>query len=107
MPKQITEGQFDVRGIIGHNKNTMIVMRGDMNQASELYALDLKNGEMNQISHENDALYKGLTLGKVEKRITKTTDGKDLHSWVIYPPNFDPEKSTRLYCIAKVGHKVH
>ena len=99
-PKQITTGQFDIRGIVGHVKNTMVVGRGDMNHATELYSVDLTSGKMTQLSHENDALYKGLKLGKVERRITKATDGADLHSWVIYPPDFDPTKKypTLLYC---------
>ena len=100
MPKQITKGQFDVNGIVGQSKNTMVVSRRDMNHAPELYTVDLKNGKMNQITHTNDAIYNSLSLGKIEKRITKATDGKDLLSWVIYPPNFDPNKKypTLLYC---------
>ncbi|NGM90781.1 S9 family peptidase, partial [Parapusillimonas sp. SGNA-6] len=37
---------------------------------------------------------------KVEGRTTKASDGKDLFSWVIYPPDFDPAKKypTLLYC---------
>lgn len=99
-PKQITQGQFDVRGIIGHVKGTMFVARGDMNQATEIYSVDLKSGEMKQLTHANDALYASVKLGKVEKRITTATDGAELHSWVIYPPNFDPNKKypTLLYC---------
>ncbi len=100
MPKQITNGQFDVNGIVGHHKNKMIVSRRDMNHAPELYSVDLKNGKMDQLTHENDAIYNALSLGKIEKRITKATDGKDLLSWVIYPPNFDQNKKypTILYC---------
>ncbi len=100
MPKQITNGQFDVNGIVGHQKNTMIVSRRDMNHAPELYSVNLKNGKMSQLTHENNAIYKGLSLGKIEKRMTKASDGKDLLSWVIYPPNFDPNKKypTILYC---------
>ena len=99
-PKQITNGQFDINGIVGHNKNTMVVSRRDMNHAPELYTVDLKNGLMNPLTHANDAIYDKLTLGKIEKRITKATDGNDLLSWVIYPPNFDPNKKypTLLYC---------
>jgi len=39
-------------------------------------------------------------MGEVEKRWIKTTDGKDMLTWVIYPPNFDPNKKypTLLYC---------
>jgi dipeptidyl aminopeptidase/acylaminoacyl peptidase len=100
LPKQITEGQFDVNGIVAQTKNTLIASRRDMNHAVELYNINLRNGEMTQLTHENDAIYNSVTLGKVEKRITKTTDGKDMLSWVIYPPNFDPSKKypTLLYC---------
>ena len=99
-PRQITSGQFDVNGIVCQSKNTMIVSRRDMNHAPELYTVDLKKGTMTQLTHENDKLYASVTLGKIEKRITKATDGADLLSWVIYPPNFDPTKKypTLLYC---------
>ncbi len=99
-PKQLTKGQFDVNGIVGHYKNTMIVSRRDMNHAPELYSVDLKSGKMKALTHANDSIYDALTLGKIEKRITKASDGKDLLSWVIYPPNFDPNKKypTILYC---------
>ena len=99
-PKQLTKGQFDINAIVGHNKNKMIVSRRDMNHAPELYIVDLKNGKMKSLTHANDSVYNKLALGKIEKRITKATDGKDLLSWVIYPPDFDPNKKypTILYC---------
>lgn len=99
-PRQITNGQFDIRGIVGHNGTTMVVGRGDMNHATELFTVDLKTGEMTQLTHANDDLYNSLSLSKIEKRITKTVDGKDLLSWVIYPPNFDKNKKypALLYC---------
>jgi dipeptidyl aminopeptidase/acylaminoacyl peptidase len=99
-PKQITNGQFDVNGIVGQTKNTLIASRRDMNHAVELYSINLKNGEMQQLTHANDDTYNSILLGKVEKRMIKTTDGKDMVTWVIYPPNFDPSKKypTLLYC---------
>lgn len=100
VPRQITQGQFDIRGIVGQKDQTLVVGRGDMNHATEIYSVDLKTGVMKQLSFENDSIYNTLTLGMIEKRITKTVDGKDLHSWVIYPPDFDPLKKypTILYC---------
>ncbi|WP_456462001.1 S9 family peptidase [Lutibacter sp.] len=99
-PIQITNGQFDVSGIVGQSKNTIVVSRRDMNHASELYTVNLSTGKMNQLTHENDAIYNSIKLGKVEKRMVKTTDGKDMLSWVIYPPDFDASKKypTLLYC---------
>ncbi|SFS32533.1 S9 family peptidase [Lutibacter maritimus] len=99
-PKQLTEGQFDVSGIVGQVNNAIVVSRRDMNHAIELYSVDLKTGKMNQLTHENEEIYNGLDLSTVEKRMVKTTDGKDMLTWVIYPPNFDSSKKypTILYC---------
>ena len=98
--KQITNGQFDVHSIVGQSKQTIVVSRRDMNHAPELYAVNLKDGKMTQLTHSNDAFYNTITLSKVEKRMIKTTDGKDMLTWIIYPPNFDPAKKypTILYC---------
>lgn len=99
-PRQITSGQFDVRGIVGHKESSMVVTRGDMNHATELYTVNLKTGEMHQLTQANTAFYNDINMSKVEKRMVKTTDGKDMLCWVIYPPNFDPTKKypTLLYC---------
>ncbi|BDS09829.1 S9 family peptidase [Aureispira anguillae] len=99
-PKQLTKGQFDVNGLVGHNGNTMVVYRRDMNHATELYTVDLSTGKMKQLTHENDAIYQTINQSKVVKRMVKTTDGKDMVTWVIYPPNFDETKKypTLLYC---------
>ncbi len=98
--KQITNGEFDVAGMVGQSGNTMIVSRTDMNHAAEIYTVDLKSGQMTQLTHVNDAVYSKLLLSKIEKRMVPTTDGKQMTVWVIYPPNFDPAKKypTLLYC---------
>ncbi|MFT5860661.1 MAG: dipeptidyl aminopeptidase/acylaminoacyl peptidase [Flavobacteriaceae bacterium] len=100
MPKQITSGQFDVRGIVGHHKGNMVIARGDMNHATELYTVDLKTGAMKQLTYANTDFYNSVSLSKVESRMVTTTDGKEMLSWVIYPPDFDSTKQypTLLYC---------
>ena len=98
--KQITDGQFDVAGLVGQVGEEFIVTRTDMNHASELYSVNLKNGKMSQLTDVNKNIYDQIKLSKVEKRIVKTTDNKDMVTWVIYPPDFDPNKKypTLLYC---------
>ena len=78
----------------------MVVTRTDMNHATELYTVDLKNGQMTQLTHVNDAAYSKISLSKVEKRMVKTTDNKEMLVWVVYPPDFNPnlEYPTLLYC---------
>ncbi|WP_076421753.1 S9 family peptidase [Pontibacter lucknowensis] len=98
--RQVTKGQFDVNGIVGQAGNNLIVSRNDMNRAPELYRLDTKSGKLTQLTTVNDEVYSKLAKSKVEPRVTKASDGKDLFSWVVYPPDFDPNKKypTLLYC---------
>ncbi|MGY8953155.1 MAG: S9 family peptidase, partial [Flavobacteriales bacterium] len=97
--RQITDGQFNYNSILESGAD-IFSLRQDMNNASEIYSVNIKTGAAKQISHVNDELYKEITRSKVEKRMVKTTDGKDMLTWVIYPPNFDPNKKypTLLYC---------
>jgi len=98
--KQLTNGVFDVSGIVAQSGNTLVVSRTDMNHAAELYTVDLRSGQMKQLTHVNDAVYAILKMSKIEKRMIATTDGKQMTTWVIYPPDFDPAKKypTLLYC---------
>jgi dipeptidyl aminopeptidase/acylaminoacyl peptidase len=98
--KQVTKGDFDITAIAGQAGNTLVVARNDMNHATELYTVNLLNGQMTQLSHVNDAAYAATPMSKVEKRMIATTDGKQMLVYVIYPPDFDPSKKypTLLFC---------
>lgn len=98
--KQITSGQWDINNMVAQAANTLIVNRTDMNHANEIYAVNLNDGGMRQISSINNDIYNRTRLSKVDERHIKTTDGKDMLAWVIYPPNFDPAKKypTLLFC---------
>ena len=98
--RQITKGQWDVNNIIGQTGNTVLVSRADMNHASEVYSVNTLNGTMRKLSSINDNTYDHLAQSRVDERHVTTTDGKDMLVWVIYPPNFDPDRKypTLLYC---------
>ena len=55
---------------------------------------------MQVLTQENDHIFNQLALAKVEERWVRTTDKKDMLTWVVYPPHFDPTKNypTLLYC---------
>ena len=98
--RQITKGDYDVNGIVGQSGNTLIVSRTDMNHAVELYSVDIAGGNMKQLTHVNDNTYNSIGMCKTERKWVTTTDGKKMLVWVIYPPDFDPNKKypTLLYC---------
>jgi dipeptidyl aminopeptidase/acylaminoacyl peptidase len=98
--KQLTSGQWDITNIVAQSANTLIVNRTDMNHAAEIYIVNLYDGSMRQISAINNDIYNRTRLSKIDERHIKTTDGKDMLAWVIYPPNFDPAKKypALLFC---------
>lgn len=98
--KQITKGDFDIAAIVAQTGDKLIVSRTDINHAAELYTVDINTGSMTQLTHVNDEAYKTIGLCKTERRFVKTTDGKQMLVWVVYPPNFDASKKypTLLYC---------
>ncbi|MFV0153063.1 S9 family peptidase [Empedobacter falsenii] len=98
--KQITKGDFDIADIKEVVGNKAVVTKTDINHAAEIYVVDLKSGALAQLTNENKDIFDNIALSDVKARTIKTTDGKDMHAWVIYPPNFDPNKKypTLLYC---------
>ena len=98
--QQITQGDFDVTSIYAQNKNTLLVGRTDMNHNADLFSVDLKKGTMTQVTEVNKQNYAKITPSKTELKMVKTTDGKEMGVWFVYPPDFDPNKKypTLLYC---------
>ena len=78
----------------------LVVTRQSMKYATEIYSVDVKSGSAEKISHENDHIFNQLGNIKVEARAVKTTDGKDMLTWVVFPPDFDASKKypTILFC---------
>ena len=95
---KLTEGQHDYLSVTLAGEK-LIAKRQSMSMADEIYSVDMQ-GNATQISFENKQIYDQLTMGKVEGRWIKTTDGKEMLTWVIYPPKFDPNKKypTLLFC---------
>lgn len=98
--QQITQGDFDVTSIYAQNKNALLVGRTDMNHNADLFSVDLKKGTMTQVTEVNKQNYAKITPSKTELKMVKTTDGKEMGVWFVYPPDFDPNKKypTLLYC---------
>jgi dipeptidyl aminopeptidase/acylaminoacyl peptidase len=97
---QLTEGDFDVNSIVGFSGDKVLVTRSDFNHASEIYSFDLTKKSWQQLTHVNESIYAKVKRCTSSREMVKTTDGKDMLVWVIYPPDFDPKKKypTLLYC---------
>ena len=99
--KKLTDGMFDYASVALLNKDQLLTKRHSISEADELFTISLnEENKISQITTENKHIFDQLKIGKVEPRWTKTIDGKDMLSWIIYPADFDPKKKypTLLFC---------
>ena len=94
-----TEGVHNYTSVIP-NGDHLIATKISMSKPAEIYRVDPATGKDTELSFVNKHLLDQLTMGKVEKRWVKTTDGKKMLVWMIYPPHFDASKKSPalLYC---------
>ncbi len=91
--EELTDGQYDYVPV-AYVDNHLYYLRHSMCEANELYC----NGQ--QLTFENKNIYDQVTMGTVVPRWQTTTDGKQMLTWIVLPPHFDPAKKypTLLYC---------
>ncbi|PVX51865.1 dipeptidyl aminopeptidase/acylaminoacyl peptidase [Balneicella halophila] len=96
---KVTEGVHNYKSVEVAN-DILVATKQSMSQPSEMYTVNPSTGEAKEISFVNADVLNQLKMGEVKERWVKTTDGKDMLVWMIYPPNFDPNKKypTLLYC---------
>ena len=84
---------FSPWGIVERDGRTVLLCSYYcLNFPTELVAVDLSEPSFCQITHENDALLAQVDGITQEKRMIRTVDGKEMLTWVLYPPHFDPSK---------------
>lgn len=95
----ITKGDHDYTGFKIAN-DVIIATQMSISKPVEIYNVNIANGETKEISFENKHILDQIKMGKVEGRWIKTTDGKQMLTWIIYPVNFDPNKQypALLFC---------
>ena len=65
-----------------------------MDFPTELVAIDIKGEDIayRQLTYENEHILSQLAEHETEARWMETVDGKQMLTWVLYPPQFDPAK---------------
>ena len=71
-----------------------------ISMATEFFDVNPADGTLTQVSAVNRPVYDHIKMGEVQKRWVKTTDGKQMLTWVVLPPDFDAAKKypVLLYC---------
>ena len=73
---------------------TVLASYCSMDFPTELISIRPSDRKFLQLTHENEAILRQLRQHRTELRMVKTVDGKDMPTWVLYPPEFD---STKVY----------
>ena len=103
--RQLTEDWADFVSIAPANDGgKLLAMRQSMSAPTDIYIVtpgkDVKRTKVEQVTFENKHLLDQLSLGKMQQRWVKTTDGKDMLCWIMLPSHFDASKKypTLLFC---------
>ena len=98
---QHTKGQFNwsLLDVFPDGKH-LLVSRTSMVRPAELAVVPVGGGEPKMLTDINGDVFKHLELPTVKEMWVEATDGQKIHNWVIYPPNFDPNKKYPMitYC---------
>ena len=95
----LTKGDHDINAFTMAGE-TIAAELCTISMATEFFDVNPADGTLTQISAINKPVYDHIKMGEVQKRWVTTTDGKQMLTWVILPPDFDPAKKypTLLYC---------
>ena len=104
--KQMTETWDDFSSIhLMNNGKQLLMERHNFTSPADLYIVtpNFKKPEktaINQLTFENKYILDQLAKPTVQQRWVKTSDGKEMLTWIILPPNFDESKKypTLLFC---------
>lgn len=96
----IAMGVCDYASVVPVADNAAIALRHSMRSPNEICLVSTDNKDVKELTTINKDLLASLKLGEVKKVMVPTTDGKQMTTWVILPPDFDPNKKypALLYC---------
>ena len=104
--KQLTDTWDDFGSLsLMNNGKQLLMERHNYTSPADLYIVtpNFKKPEKTetfQLTFENKHILDQLAKPTVQQRWVKTTDGKEMLTWIILPPNFDETKKypTLLFC---------
>ena len=71
---------------------TLITTNKCMLRPAEIVKVNPTTGEFAQLTNENKETLDKLDEPTIEQRWMTTVDGKQMHTWILYPPHFDKTK---------------
>ena len=102
--KQLTGDWADFGSLQMLDGKTLLAERHSYITPADLYTItpgdSIGDTQVKQITEVNKDILDQLAKPSIEQRWVKTTDGKEMLTWIILPPNFDASKKypTLLFC---------
>jgi dipeptidyl aminopeptidase/acylaminoacyl peptidase len=91
--QQLTEGThlFAVGSV--SSSGTLVGTQTSFHEPGDVVSLDVASpGNIRRLTHVNDDVLAGVTLGEVEEIRYPSVDGFEIQGWIVKPPDFDPSK---------------
>ena len=99
--RQVTKDYHDINGFV-LNGSKIYANEVSIQHPSEVYSYDMNGTEQKgvQLTNINNDVLSQVRMGKTEEHWIKTTDGKDMLVWLIYPYDYDSTKTypALLFC---------
>lgn len=98
-----TKFNYDAGLSVTPDGESLVCLRRNMLRPHEIYKFNISDEEAEQISFVNDEFCNSLKKVEMTERWITSTDGKKVHCWVIYPPDFDSTKKYPMLTFCQGG----
>jgi dipeptidyl aminopeptidase/acylaminoacyl peptidase len=95
-----TNGNVSIAGSRGLD---LIFTHHNLDQPTEIYRIDNRGRNLTQLTRFNDERLADINFGRVEDVTYKGADGADVQMFIVYPPDFDPNKKYPLVLMIHGG----
>lgn len=101
--RPITSGQANFTSLatfLKGKQDMLVGTRQSMKAPNEIWLVDPVKKSESQLTHINQEFLSEFKPSRIDQRMVKATDGKEILTWVVYPPDFDPMKKypAVLFC---------
>ncbi len=104
--KTVDAGQYDYAGISVIDNNRIAAIRHSMVRPNEIYLVNAapkrKQPAVTVLTDINGDIFSQLTMPEVKPNWVPTTNGEQMLTWTVLPPNFDASATAKypalLYC---------
>jgi dipeptidyl aminopeptidase/acylaminoacyl peptidase len=102
-PRAITrDSSYSALAVAGSGP-VIVALRQSFTEPPTLVSIIARTGAATKLTDFNDRALANLTQGRFESVTYQGANGEDVQMWVIYPPDFTPERKWPLYLLLHGG----